>query len=83
MLQEPVGSAAILHAMGSATKQLLQPGCAATQLWANQAFTWAITAAWVTLEVVQQAIVILLYDANTLVRKFYKSAFPEAAVYHS
>ena len=65
MLQEPFGSAAILHAVGSATKQLLQPGCAATQLWANQAFTGAITAAWVTLEVVQQAIVILLHDANT------------------
>lgn len=65
MLQEPFGSAAILHAVGSAAKQLLQPGCAATQLWADQAFTGPITAAWVTLEVVQQAIVILLYDANT------------------
>lgn len=75
MLQEPVGSAAILHAMGSATEQLLQPGCAAAQLWASQAFTWTTTSAWVPLEVVQQAIVILLHDADSQVRTMLQSAF--------
>ena len=59
-MQEPVRSAAVLHALGPATEQLLQPGCTAAQLWANQACqapTGTVTATWTTLENVQQAIV--------------------------
>ena len=67
-MQEPVGSAAILYALESPTKQLLQPGCPATQLWANEirhATTGTITAAWDALEVIQQAIAASLYHVET------------------
>lgn len=67
-MQEPVWSAAILYALESPTKQLLQPSCPATQLWANEirhATTGTSTAAWDALEVIQQAIAASLYHVET------------------
>lgn len=84
LMQEPVGSAAILHALGSATKQLLQPGCAAAQLWANHvchALTGTIAAAWDTLEVVQQAIMALLcHHGISCVRTMLQARSCQASV---